>query len=359
MRVVRKALTFDDVLLVPAHSLVVPSDVSLKTRLTGTITLNIPLLSAAMDTVTESAPRDRDRAGRRPRCSAQEHDARPSRRPKSRRSSASKAASSRIRSRFRRRCRCARVLALTRAAPDLRACRSSRASASSASSPTATCASRRTSISRPPRIMTKGDKLVTVPEGTDLEHAKALMHQHRLERVLVVNDDDGAARAHHGQGHPQVDRAPARVEGRARPAARRRARSARRGDTDERVEALVAAGVDVLVVDTSHGHSQGVLDRVAMDQEALSAGAGDRRQHRDGRRREGARRSRRRRRQGRRRARLDLHDAHRRRRRRAADLGDPARARRRGTRRHSGDRRRRHPLFGRHRQGARRRALRR
>jgi IMP dehydrogenase len=54
MRVVRKALTFDDVLLVPAHSLVVPNEVSLKTRLTGTITLNIPLLSAAMDTVTET-----------------------------------------------------------------------------------------------------------------------------------------------------------------------------------------------------------------------------------------------------------------------------------------------------------------
>ncbi|HMA30681.1 MAG TPA: IMP dehydrogenase, partial [Casimicrobiaceae bacterium] len=54
MRVVRKALTFDDVLLVPAHSLVVPRDVSLATRLTRTITLNVPLLSAAMDTVTES-----------------------------------------------------------------------------------------------------------------------------------------------------------------------------------------------------------------------------------------------------------------------------------------------------------------
>ena len=64
-------------------------------------------------------------------------------------------------------------------------------------------------------IMTKGDKLVTVPEGADLERAKALMHRHRLERVLVVNDDDGAARAHHRQGHPQVDRAPARLQGRA------------------------------------------------------------------------------------------------------------------------------------------------
>ena len=85
-------------------------------------------------------------------------------------------------------------------------------------------------------IMTKGDQLVTVPEGTDLEDAKELMHRHRLERVLVVNDDDGAARPHHRQGHPEVDRAPARVQGRARPVARRRGgrgrgrqRRARRG----------------------------------------------------------------------------------------------------------------------------------
>ena len=105
------------------------------------------------------------------------------------------------------------------------------------------------------------------------------------------------------------------------------------GDTEERVEALVAAGVDVIVVDTSHGHSQGVLDRVAVDQEALPAGAGHRRQRRDRRRREGARRPRRGRGEGRHRPRLDLHDAHRRRRGRAADLGDPVRDRGRGAER--------------------------
>ena len=75
MRVVRKALTFDDVLLVPAHSLVVPRDVSLTTRLTRSITLNIPLLSAAMDTVTEARLAIAHRAGRRARHRAQEHAA--------------------------------------------------------------------------------------------------------------------------------------------------------------------------------------------------------------------------------------------------------------------------------------------
>ncbi len=110
-------------------------------------------------------------------------------------------------------------------------------------------------------IMTKPDRLVTVPEGTDLETAKSLMHQHRLERVLVVNaamelrglitvkdilkstehplackDDLGRLRAGAAVGTGE--------------------------DTEERVDALVAAGVDVLVVDTSHGHSKGVLDRI-------------------------------------------------------------------------------------------------
>src|SRR5262249_54083045 len=109
-------------------------------------------------------------------------------------------------------------------------------------------------------IMTKGDKLVTVPEGTELENAKALMHQHRLERVLVVNDrfelkglitvkDILKATEHplackDELGRLRVGAAVGTV-----------------GDSEERVEALVAAGVDIVVVDTSHGHSQGVLDR--------------------------------------------------------------------------------------------------
>jgi IMP dehydrogenase len=109
--------------------------------------------------------------------------------------------------------------------------------------------------------MTKPDKLVTVPEGTDLDHAKALMHQHRLERVLVVNDkmelrglitvkDILKSTEHPFASKDELGRL------------RVGAAVGTSGDTDERVESLVAAGVDVLVVDTSHGHSQGVLDRV-------------------------------------------------------------------------------------------------
>jgi len=110
-------------------------------------------------------------------------------------------------------------------------------------------------------IMTPADKLVTVPEGTDLDTAKALMHRHRLERVLVIN----AERELRGlitvkdilksTEHPSACKDEL---GRLRVGAA----VGTGDDTDARVEALVAAGVDVIVVDTSHGHSQGVLDRV-------------------------------------------------------------------------------------------------
>jgi len=110
-------------------------------------------------------------------------------------------------------------------------------------------------------IMTKGDRLVTVPEGTDLETAKALMHQHRLERVLVVNGDmelRGLITVKDilkSTEHPLASKDDL---GRLRAGAA----VGTGGDTEERVEALAAAAVDVIVVDTSHGHSQGVLDRV-------------------------------------------------------------------------------------------------
>src|SRR6185312_14758311 len=110
-------------------------------------------------------------------------------------------------------------------------------------------------------IMTPRDKLVTVKEGAALEDAKALMHRHRLERVLVINGDwelrglitvkDILKSSEHPnackdqQGRLRVGAAVGVGEG-----------------TDERVAALVEAGADVLVVDTAHGHAQGVLDRV-------------------------------------------------------------------------------------------------
>jgi IMP dehydrogenase len=110
-------------------------------------------------------------------------------------------------------------------------------------------------------IMTKGDRLVTVAEGTDLEQAKALMHRHRLERVLVVNDRmelRGLITVKDILKATEHPRASKDDLGRLRVGAA----VGTGGDTEERVEALVNAGVDVLVVDTSHGHSQGVLDRV-------------------------------------------------------------------------------------------------
>src|SRR6185312_3014787 len=106
-------------------------------------------------------------------------------------------------------------------------------------------------------IMTRADKLVTVPEGTDLETAKALMHRHRLERVLVIN------RERELRGLITVKDILKSTE---HPIACKdelgRLRVGAAVGTGEDTDALVGAGVDVIVVDTSHGHSQGVLDRV-------------------------------------------------------------------------------------------------
>jgi IMP dehydrogenase/GMP reductase len=348
MRVVRKALTFDDVLLVPAHSLVVPAEVSLKTQLTRTIALDIPLLSAAMDTVTET---------RLAIAIAQEGGLGVVHKNMTPAKQAAEVAKVK---RFESgvvkdpitippTMSVREVLALTRQH------RISGLPVVEGRRVVGIVTNRdlrfETNLDQPAaNIMTKGDRLITVPEGTDLERAKALMHQHRLERVLVVN----AAMELRGlitvkdilksTEHPNAckdDLGRLRVGAAVGTA----------GDTDERVDALVAAGVDCLVVDTSHGHSQGVLDRVARIKKQHPESAGGRRQHCDRRWRESARRPRRRRRQSRRGARLDLYDADRRGRRRAADLRDPARARRRDARRCSGDRRRRNTLLRRYREG--------
>jgi IMP dehydrogenase len=259
MRVVRKALTFDDVLLVPAHSLVVPRDVSLATRLTRTITLHVPLLSAAMDTVTES---------RLAIAMAQEgglgiihKNMTPARQ------AAEVAKVKRFESGVVKdpitippSMSVRQVLALTQQH------RISGLPVVSGRQVVGIVTNRdlrfETNLDQPvSNIMTPADRLVTVPEGTELEVAKALMHRHRLERVLVIN----AERELRGlitvkdilkaTEHPSASKD---EQGRLRAGAA----VGTGGDTEERVEALVGAGVDVVVVDTSHGHSQGVLDRV-------------------------------------------------------------------------------------------------
>jgi IMP dehydrogenase len=259
MRVVRKALTFDDVLLVPAHSLVVPRDVSLVTRLTRSITLNIPLLSAAMDTVTEA---------RLAIAIAQEgglgivhKNMTPARQ------AAEVAKVKRFESGVVKdpitippTMSVRQVLALTQQY------RISGLPVVDGRRVVGIVTNRdlrfETELDQPvSNIMTPASRLVTVPEGTDLDTAKALMHRHRLERVLVIND----ARELRGlitvkdilksTEHPSACKDEL---GRLRVGAA----VGTGGDTEERVDALVAAGVDVVVVDTSHGHSQGVLDRV-------------------------------------------------------------------------------------------------
>jgi IMP dehydrogenase len=259
MRVVQKALTFDDVLLLPAHSSVVPRDVSLQTRLTSSITLNIPLLSAAMDTVTEA---------RLAIAIAQEGGlgiVHKNMTPKLQAAEVAKV------KRFESgvvkdpitippTMSVREVLALTRQH------RISGLPVVDGRKVVGIVTNRdlrfETSLDQPvANIMTKRDKLVTVPEGTELEIAKELMHRHRLERVLVVND------AFELKGLITVKDILKSTE---HPFAckdelgqlRVGAAVGTGGDTVERVEALVAAGVDVVIVDTSHGHSQGVLDRV-------------------------------------------------------------------------------------------------
>jgi len=259
MRLVQKALTFDDVLLVPAYSAVLPRDVSLRTRLSRSIELNIPLVSAAMDTVTEARlaismaqaggigivhknlkPADQAREVSR----VKRYESGVLRDP------ITISPEMKIRD----------VIALSQqhgisgfpvlegktvvgiiTNRDLRF---------------------EEELDAPVRAkMTPRENLVTVAEGAPLEEAKRLMNRHRLERVLVVNQ------AFELRGLITVKDIQKAVEN---PLASKDDHGQLRvgaavgvgPDNDERVELLVKAGVDVIVVDTAHGHSQGVLDRV-------------------------------------------------------------------------------------------------
>lgn len=259
MRVVRKALTFDDVLLVPAHSLVVPRDVSLKTRLTRSIALNIPLVSAAMDTVTEA---------RLAISIAQEGGLGIIHKNMSPAKQAAEVAKVK---RFesgvvKDPITIPPTMSVREVVELTQRHRFSGLPVVEGKRVVGIVTNRdlrfETNLDQPvANIMTKGDRLVTVPEGTDLDVAKALMHRHRLERVLVVNGDmelRGLITVKDIQKATEHPLACKDDMGRLRAGAA----VGTAGDTDERVEALVAAGVDVIVVDTSHGHSQGVLERV-------------------------------------------------------------------------------------------------
>ncbi len=261
MRITEQALTFDDVLLVPAYSQVLPRQVELKTRLTRNITLNIPIISAAMDTVTEArlaiALAQEGGIGIIHKNMSAEAQAQQVRMVKKFESGVIKdpftvTPDTSIRE----------VLELTRAhhisgvpvvegeqlvgivtSRDLRF---------------------ETHHGDPVKnIMTPKNRLVTVREDADDQEIKALLHKHRIEKVLVVNDKfqlrglvtvKDIQKAHEFPNACKDHAVQLRVGA---------AVGVGEGTT-ERVEALINAGVDVIVVDTAHGHSQGVLDMVRL-----------------------------------------------------------------------------------------------
>jgi IMP dehydrogenase len=259
MRLAKKALTFDDVLLVPAFSEVLPRDTSLATRLTRGISLNIPLVSAAMDTVTES---------RLAIAIAQEggigivhKNLRPS--EQAREVARVKRFESGV------------VRDPITVTPDMPVRQVIEITRQHRISGLPVVQGKRvvgivtnrdlrfeSRLDAPvSSIMTPRERLVTVREGATLEEAKTLMHAHKLERVLVVNE------AFELRGLMTVKDILKRTE---HPnASKDEFGKLRVGaavgvgpDTDERVELLVKAGVDVVIVDTAHGHSRGVLERV-------------------------------------------------------------------------------------------------
>ncbi|MDP3679149.1 MAG: IMP dehydrogenase, partial [Methylotenera sp.] len=259
MRLLQQALTFDDVLLVPAYSNVLPREVSLATQLSRNIQLNIPLLSAAMDTVTEAPlaialAQEGGLGFIHKNMTAMKQAAHVARVKRFESGVVNDPITIQSHMTVRD------VLELNRTHKisgipvvdngkivgivtnrDLRF---------------------ETNLDQPIKnIMTPRDRLVTVREGAAKEDVIRLLHQYRLERVLVIDDSDtlkGLITVKDIQKSTDHPYACKDAQGRLRVGA---AVGVGEG-TEERVAALAEAGVDVIVVDTAHGHSQGVLDRV-------------------------------------------------------------------------------------------------
>src|SRR6056300_995871 len=259
LRIAEEALTFDDVLLLPAHSTVLPKTVSLESRLTASIALNIPLVSSAMDTVTEArlaiAMAQEGGIGVIHKSMTVERQAREVRLVKKFESGVVKdpitiAASATI----------GELIALIKEnnisgmpvldGNDLVVIVTSRDVRFEANYALPVSS-----------IMTTKDRLVTVREDFDLAEVKELLHRHRIEKLLVVNEAfelRGLITLKDIRKSEDFPNACKDEYGRLRVAA-----AVGTGpDTADRVDAIVEAGVDVVVVDTAHGHSQGVIDQV-------------------------------------------------------------------------------------------------
>ncbi|MEO5566273.1 MAG: IMP dehydrogenase [Luteimonas sp.] len=261
LRIQAEALTYDDISLVPAHSTVLPNDVVLATRLTRGLRLNLPLLSAAMDTVTESrlaiAMAQLGGIGIIHKSMSVQRQAAEVARVKSFEAGV-------IKDPFTvgPETTIGEVLKLTRAR-NISGVPVVDGDGHLVGIVTGRDMRFEKKLDDPVRhIMTKRDKLVTVQEGASDDEVLGLLHRHRIEKVLVVNDGfelRGLITVKDIQ--KKQDNPNAAYDAHERLLAG--AALGVGGDTEQRIEALVAAGVDVVIIDTAHGHSQGVIDRVA------------------------------------------------------------------------------------------------
>ncbi|MFR4551889.1 MAG: IMP dehydrogenase [Sutterella wadsworthensis] len=260
MRLLQTALTFDDVLLVPAYSEILPRDTQLQTQLTRGLSLNIPMVSAAMDTVTEAklaiALAQEGGVGFIHKNMTADQQAAEVAKVKRHESGV--------------------VSEPITIGPEMLVgdvialAREHRISGLPVVAEDGTVLGMvtnrdlrfETRMSVPVReVMTPRERLVTVHEGASLEEAKNLMHRHRLERVLVVTKDFRLAGLMTVKDITKATDHPFAAKDAQGKLLAGAAVSVGQG-TEERVEKLVDAGVDVIVVDTAHGHSKGVLDRV-------------------------------------------------------------------------------------------------
>ena len=259
LRIAQEALTFDDVLLLPGYSEVTAKDVSLVTRLTKNINLNVPLVSAAMDTVTESrlaiALAQEGGIGIVHKNLTIQEQAEQVRRVKKFESGVVKDPIT-----IDHTATIAELIELTRAngisgVPVMK------------NGDLAGIVTRRDlrfetdtsqSISA---IMTPRNQLVTVKEGASSDEVQHLLHKHRIEKILVVDDAGVLKGLITVKDFDKAESFPHACKDRFGQL-RVGASVGTSTDTDERVDALVASGVDVLVVDTAHGHSLNVLNRV-------------------------------------------------------------------------------------------------
>lgn len=260
LRIAQEALTFDDVLLVPAHSTVLPHTANLQTRLTRKINLNVPMVSASMDTVTEARlaitlAQEGGLGFIHKNMTIAEQAQNVSQVKKYESGIVSDPVTVSPTDTIRRTMERADEVGF-----------SGFPVVDDANNLVGIITGRdlrfETDLEKPVSdLMTKKEKLVTVQEGAEREEILSLMHEHRIEKILMVDDAFKLTGLITVKDYQKAESKPNACKdelGRLRVGA---AVGVGAG-TDERIDALVAAGVDVLLIDTSHGHSQGVIDRV-------------------------------------------------------------------------------------------------